>query len=201
MCLLWTSKPASHSPKWDIAGDLKFLFLSVLCCWLTNWLNKTFLFFFFFFGCSGSLLLCVGLVACGILVPQPGIEPTSPALEGRFSTIGPPGKSVNKTFLSSLFRGSLFFRIRLVSLCYSFYFLKTCFLNVRPGLRKKGEKHPFLTTWVPESWHPSEAWCLKAAQESSQSKGGCAVRHRGDGNGPLGETGFLLNLLLPYLMS
>ena len=31
--------------------------------------------------------------ACGILVPQPGIEPLSPALGGRFSTAGPPGKS------------------------------------------------------------------------------------------------------------
>ena len=31
--------------------------------------------------------------ACGILVPQPGIKPTSPALEGRFLTTGPPGKS------------------------------------------------------------------------------------------------------------
>ena len=32
-------------------------------------------------------------VACGILVPQPGIEPVSPALEGGFLTTGPPGKS------------------------------------------------------------------------------------------------------------
>ena len=31
--------------------------------------------------------------ACGILIPQPGIEPASPALEGRFLTTGPPGKS------------------------------------------------------------------------------------------------------------
>ena len=31
-------------------------------------------------------------VACGILVPGPGIEPTSPALEGGFLTTGPPGK-------------------------------------------------------------------------------------------------------------
>ena len=31
--------------------------------------------------------------ACGILVPQPGIEPTSPALEGEVLTTGPPGKS------------------------------------------------------------------------------------------------------------
>ena len=32
-------------------------------------------------------------VACEILVPQPGVKPTSPALEGGFSTTGPPGKS------------------------------------------------------------------------------------------------------------
>ena len=31
--------------------------------------------------------------ACGILVPQPGIEPVSPALEGGVSTTGPPGRS------------------------------------------------------------------------------------------------------------
>ena len=37
-------------------------------------------------------------VACGILVPWPGIEPTSPALEGRFLTTGPPGKSHNCYF-------------------------------------------------------------------------------------------------------
>ena len=30
---------------------------------------------------------------CGISIPQPGMEPTSPALEGGFSTTGPPGKS------------------------------------------------------------------------------------------------------------
>ena len=35
------------------------------------------------------------LAACGILVSQPGIEPTSAALEGRFLTTGPPVKSRN----------------------------------------------------------------------------------------------------------
>ena len=30
---------------------------------------------------------------CGILVPWPGIEPTSPAMGGKFLSIGPPGKS------------------------------------------------------------------------------------------------------------
>ena len=31
--------------------------------------------------------------ACVILVPHPGIEPVSPALQGGLSTTGPPGKS------------------------------------------------------------------------------------------------------------
>ena len=33
------------------------------------------------------------LDACRILAPQPGIEPTPPALEGKILTTGPPGKS------------------------------------------------------------------------------------------------------------
>ena len=33
-------------------------------------------------------------VARGILVPHPGIEPMSHALQGRFLTTGPPGKSL-----------------------------------------------------------------------------------------------------------
>ena len=33
-----------------------------------------------------------GLKGCGILAPQPGIEPESPALEGGFLTTGSPGK-------------------------------------------------------------------------------------------------------------
>ena len=32
--------------------------------------------------------------ACAILVPCPGLEPAPPALQGRFLTIGPPGKSL-----------------------------------------------------------------------------------------------------------
>ena len=41
------------------------------------------------FGCS---------TACGILVPQPGIKPMSPALEGQFLATGPPGKSLITQF-------------------------------------------------------------------------------------------------------
>ena len=36
--------------------------------------------------------------ACGILVPQPGIEPTSPALQGGLLTTGSPGKSRKGNF-------------------------------------------------------------------------------------------------------
>ena len=39
--------------------------------------------------------------ACGILVSQPGNKPTSPALQGRFLTTGPPGKPLGALLLSS----------------------------------------------------------------------------------------------------
>ena len=35
-----------------------------------------------------------GHEACGILAPQPGIEPVPPALEGEILTARPPGKSL-----------------------------------------------------------------------------------------------------------
>ena len=34
-----------------------------------------------------------GREACGILAPQPGIEPAPPALQGKVLTTGPSGKS------------------------------------------------------------------------------------------------------------
>ena len=36
---------------------------------------------------------------CGVLVPQPGIEPTSPALQGGLLATGPPGESPEIIFL------------------------------------------------------------------------------------------------------
>ena len=58
------------------------------------------------YGTWASLVVALGLScpsACGILVPQPGIEPASPALEGGFLTTGPPGKSVSSVFYSKMF--------------------------------------------------------------------------------------------------
>ena len=40
-----------------------------------------------------------GPVACGILVPRPGIEPASLTVRGRASTTGPPGNSPNTLLL------------------------------------------------------------------------------------------------------
>ena len=49
-------------------------------------------------------------MACGTLVPQPGMEPVSSALEGGFLTTGPPGKSLYNTFrLHSLLATSALF--------------------------------------------------------------------------------------------
>ena len=39
-------------------------------------------------------VLVFGLEACGIIAPQPGVEPTSYALEGEILTTGPLGKSL-----------------------------------------------------------------------------------------------------------
>ena len=51
---------------------------------LWNLLQHHFSSMFWIFGCK----------ACGVLVPWPGIEPVSPALQGGFLTTGPPGKSL-----------------------------------------------------------------------------------------------------------
>ena len=45
---------------------------------------------------ASVLFIYLGLKACGVLAPQPGIEPTSPTLEGEVLTTEPPGKSPYK---------------------------------------------------------------------------------------------------------
>ena len=60
---------------------------------------------FFLFGCTWSLLWCAGFSSCDVrasecagsivLVPQPGIEPTPPALKAEVLTTGLPGKSLS----------------------------------------------------------------------------------------------------------
>ena len=55
--------------------------------------------------CMDSLVVVCRLscsTACRILVPQPEIQPVSPALQSGFLTTGPPGKSHRVTFLIGL---------------------------------------------------------------------------------------------------
>ena len=54
-------------------------------------------------GLSSVALRLSCFVPCRILVPQPGLEPMSPALQGGFLTTGPPGKSLRQTFISIAF--------------------------------------------------------------------------------------------------
>ena len=79
--------------------------------WLSNELFFVFFFKFFFFFLMWNILKSLlslskycfcfmfrfvlewGCEACGILVPRPGIDPTSLVLEGEVPTTGPPGKS------------------------------------------------------------------------------------------------------------
>ena len=58
--------------------------------------------------CTDSLVAMCRLscpVTCGILVPWPGIESASSALQGGFSTTGPPGKSQITYIFKSHFSG------------------------------------------------------------------------------------------------
>ena len=54
-------------------------------------------------GFSSVALRLSCFMPCRILVPQPGLEPMSPALQGGFLTTGPPGKSLRQTFISNTF--------------------------------------------------------------------------------------------------
>ena len=60
-------------------------------------------------------------VMCRVLVPQPGIEPASPALQGRFLATAPPGEVPCMLFWSPEFL--LCVCIMKTFLCRNFYFL------------------------------------------------------------------------------
>ena len=68
-------------------------------------------------------------VACGILVPQPGIEPASPSLKGRFLATGSPGKSLTVLLSIAAWKDITSFRAKSDPvwwpICY--YYLETYF--------------------------------------------------------------------------
>ena len=75
------------------------------------WILSSFTLFLLFFFLKGFF----GLEACGILIPQPGVEPAPPALDGKASTTGLPETSpslnvincLQDTWLTAVFFSSL----------------------------------------------------------------------------------------------
>ena len=74
---------------------------------------------------AGSLVVVCRFshpTACGILVPPPGIEPVSPALQGRGSSAGPPGKSLHIILIHGLLNLGIW-SPWIQSFCFCFLFL------------------------------------------------------------------------------
>ena len=91
----WTTKKIPVHFLFFFQKNVLFIWLNqllVLALWDLGCVTWNFL-----FRCMTSLIVVRGFscsMAYGILVPQPGIEPTSPALQSEFLTTGPPGKSL-----------------------------------------------------------------------------------------------------------
>ena len=89
----------SSFPKASFLFFLRFFFF--LCGpflkSLLNLLQYCFCLMFWFFGRE----------ACGMLAPQPGLEPNPPALEGEGLTTGLPGKPPPKGFLCLIFTNQM----------------------------------------------------------------------------------------------
>ena len=48
------------------------------------------------------MLWFFGHEECGIFIPQPGIEPASPVLDGEVLTTGPPGKPLSSFLIVNI---------------------------------------------------------------------------------------------------
>ena len=87
------------SKSWQTLQGCRTLapFFSLFLMWTILKLFPEFVTILFLFSVCFLLLLLLlfifGHEACGIRAPGPGIEPASSALEGKFLTIGPLGKS------------------------------------------------------------------------------------------------------------
>ena len=78
--------------------------------------------------CSWFMFWLYGQEARRILSPlQPGLKPTSPALEGKILTTGPPGKSLQQNTLNRILQNVYGLKIH---------------SSVYLGHKKPGEEHP-----------------------------------------------------------
>ena len=79
--------------------------------------------------CTGSVVAAHRLscpTACEILLPQPGIEPMSPALEGGFLTTGPTGNSLHYGLSQDVEQCSLGCTIGSCCLCILYIIVCIC---------------------------------------------------------------------------
>ena len=102
MSFLWSR---SHfSIPWNAPSKTVFRFLKkCLFIWLYEVLVVTHrVFIMALWLLSSCGMGWVAPLACGILVPRPGVKPESPALEYGFLTTGPPGKSLKQYFFFNI---------------------------------------------------------------------------------------------------
>ena len=105
--------------------------------------------------CTASVVPECGLtrsLACGILVPRPGIEPMSPALHGGFLTTGPPGRSPTLLIGHSkdtIINVSIIKGLRLQSIPVSYVAIKISHLGVDVQL---------LFRDCSSNWHSWRKW-------------------------------------------
>ena len=138
-----------------------FFFFKFWLCWVFVAARRG------FFSCStqASLLCaleCTGLVvavprlscsvACGILVPWPGIKPMSPALECRFPVTRPSGK-----FLPTHWE----FYIHSLSSCWWSFAFSTL-MSKGPFLKSLDS---YLILWFVKNWCSFYFWCWKINRE------------------------------------
>ena len=81
-----------------------------------------------------------GHEACGVLAPQPGIEPAPPALEGEVLTTGLPGMS--PVAISSFSKSVSLFQDLIL----------TCLQEPKEVIQRPLEKSPFFSTVSPFLW-------------------------------------------------
>ena len=100
---MWTPPSPPGSKATEYSASVSGRDENICCQWKTScFLFFSFLFskfglhWFFVAGCLITVLRLSCSVACGILVPQPEIEPKFPTLEGAFLTTAPPGKFLDR---------------------------------------------------------------------------------------------------------
>ena len=118
--------------------------------------------------CMGSIVRTPRIgwpTACGILVPQPGTEPTSPTLESGFLTTGPPGKSPTGWVLIVLWSTSILHYLEVCCVEETFPEILISLSEVSPlmlALHLTGSLWCFqLTTAATHSTFPSSQCCRK----------------------------------------